>query len=453
VAASTLEDLLVSLGVDFLYLIYNILIILIAIAAVPYFFIKNFSDQEELGLKERFGFYSTELQEKFKQGKVIWIHAASAGETLAALELVEQIRLNFSDYKIVFSNMTPTGHQLAIEKLSGVAGLIYFPVDISYVVKKALRIFKPEVFITVETELWPNFIKAADRAGVKMMVASGRISDDTFDKYQKIGLLVEDMLGRIDLYSMQNEEAAVRINELGAPQERICINGNIKYDLKDCGSNNERKQKLMHKLKIESATKILLAGSTHQGEEKIIYQVYKKLKVKFPNLLLIIAPRYIKRTEELLTLFAEEKRLYLYSEMKRRKDGWIDRGIIIVDTMGELADLYHLGGPVFIGGSLIDRGGHNLIEAAALGKVVISGPSVYNFKEERDLLVDGEAAFIVENEDEFRQVVNQLFSRPELMIIVGERAADLVSRNRGAVKKHVKLLQNLLQNKELNNYV
>lgn len=425
-----------------MYLLYNTLLSVLTVFLLPYFYFKSRSNDEELNLRERFAFYDHNLDLLFPADKVIWIHAASVGETLAAQKLTEEIRNNYPQARIIFSNMTPSGKKLAKKKIEAADLIIYLPFDLNWVVNKAVKIFKPDLFIMIETELWPNLIKALDEQGTQLMLASGRISDDSFDKYKYLGNLLEDMLQRVDIFSMQHQEAAEKIKELGAPEDHICINGNLKYDLNLDPPNEEEYYSKRGLFNISQQTNVITAGSSHQGEEEIILDLYKKLKAHFDDLKILLAPRYVERREELLDLCHQKGvKAALYTELKKEQIHLNkDTDIIIIDTMGELAQLYYYADLVFIGGSLINRGGHNVIEAAARAKVVLFGPSMYNFKEERDFLIENETAFEVKDLNDFFEKSYQLLANDKFREQRAEKAAALIAENKGSVKKHLQLV-------------
>lgn len=430
-----------------MYLIYNLLLSILTIFLLPYYYFKSKKNGEKLNLKERFAFYDQNLDLLFPANQVIWIQAASAGETLAAQKITAEIRNKYPEARIIFSTMTASGKSLAKNKIEGADLIIYLPFDLNWVVKRAVNKFKPDLFIMIETELWPNLIKVLDQQGAEIMLASGRISDDSFGQYKFLGSLLEDMLSRIDIFSMQHQEAAEKIKELGAAEDHICINGNLKYDLDLNPPSKEEYLAKKEMLKISEQTKVLVAGSTHQGEEEIILNLYQQLKSEFEQLKILIAPRYVERREELLGLCQEKEiTAVLYSELKRNEIQLAeDTDIIIVDTMGELAQLYFYADIVFIGGSLIDRGGHNVIEAAARAKVVLFGQSMYNFKEERDFLLKNEVGFEVENSDDFFEKSYQLLANDDFRKQRAEKAAELIDKNRGSVRKQLQLIDVLLK--------
>lgn len=303
-----------------MYLLYNTILSVLTVFLLPYFYYKSRSNDEKLNLRERFAFYNHNLDLLFPAEKVIWIHAASVGETLAAQKFTEEIRKNHPQARIIFSNMTASGKKLAKKKIEAADLVIYLPFDLNWVVNKAVNIFKPDLFIMIETELWPNLIKALDEQGTQIMLASGRISDDSFDKYKYLGNLLEDMLQRVDIFSMQHQEAAAKIKELGAPEDHICINGNLKYDLSINHPSEEEYYKKRELFNIKNKTKVVIAGSTHQGEEEIILDLYKKLKPHFKDLKILLAPRYVERREELLDLCQQKAvKAALYTEIKKMK--------------------------------------------------------------------------------------------------------------------------------------
>ena len=432
-----------------MYLVYNILLSTLTIFLLPYYYIKSRKSGEKLNLRERFAFYDDthNLDILFPAEKVIWIQAASAGETLAAQSLTEKLREKYPNARIIFSTMTASGQSLAKNKIEAADLIFYLPFDLSFVVKRAVEKMQPDLFIMVETELWPNLIKTLDENGTQMLLVSGRISDDSFDKYKYLSSILDDMLQRIDIFSMQNQEAADKIIELGAPEDHVCINGNLKYDLNIDPPAEEEYYSKKEMFNISENTKVLTAGSTHEGEEDIILKTFKQLKDNFNDLKLMLAPRYVERRDELLNLCGKnELHAVLYSDLKKKQSA-ADKNtdVIIIDTMGELSRLYYYADLVFIGGSLINRGGHNVIEPAARAKVVLFGPSMYNFKEERDFLLDNEVAFEVKDQEEFFEKSYQLLINESFRLERAEKAASLIAENRGAVKKQLQLIDVLLK--------
>lgn len=433
-----------------MYFIYNLLLSVLTVFLLPYYYFKSKKSGEKLNLRERFAFYDQNLDLLFPDPKVIWIQAASAGETLAAQKLTAEIREKYPEARIIFSTMTASGKNLAKKKIEGADLIIYLPFDLNWVVKKSVKIFQPDLFIMIETELWPNLIRALDEQGAQIMLASGRISDDSFGQYKFLGSLLEDMLKRVDIFSMQHQEAAEKIKELGAAEDHICINGNLKYDIDLNPPSKEEYFQKRKLFKIRDETKLMAAGSTHQGEEEMIIDLYQQLKVDFEKLKILLAPRYVERREELLELCREKGiAAVLYSELKRNEIQLAeDTDIIIIDTMGELAQLYFYADLVFIGGSLIDRGGHNVIEAAARAKVVLFGQSMYNFKEERDFILENKVGFEIENADDFFEKTYQLLANDQYRKQRAEKAAELIDQNRGSVRKHLQLVDVLLEQGE-----
>lgn len=433
-----------------MYFIYNLLLSVLTVFLLPYYYFKSKKSGENLNLRERFAFYDQNLDLLFPAPRVIWIQAASAGETLAAQKLTAEIREKYPEARIIFSTMTASGKNLARKKIEGADLIIYLPFDLKSVVKRAVKTFQPDLFIMIETELWPNLIRTLDKHDCQIMLASGRISDDSFGQYKYLGALLNDMLSRVDIFSMQHQEAAEKIKELGAAEDHICINGNLKYDIELNLPTKEEYQRKREMFKITAETKTLVAGSTHQGEEEIILNTYQRLKEDFKKLKFLVAPRYVERREELLELCRENGiAAALYSELKKKEVQLAeDTDIIIVDTMGELSQLYFYADLVFIGGSLIDRGGHNVIEAAARAKLVLFGESMYNFKEERDFLLENEVAFEIKDADDFFEKAYQLLINDQFRKERAKSAAELIDENRGSVRKQLQLIDVLLEQGE-----
>jgi 3-deoxy-D-manno-octulosonic-acid transferase len=432
-----------------MYFIYNIILAALTVFLLPYYYFRSRRSGEKINLRERFALYNQNhnLDILFPAEKVIWVQAASAGETLAAQKLTNKLRNKYPKARIIFSTMTASGKKLARQKIDAADLIIYLPYDLSFVVKKAVNIFQPDLFIMIETELWPNLIKALDESGTQILLASGRISDDSFSQYKYLGSLLEDMLSRVDIFSMQDQEAAEKIKELGAPEDHVCVNGNLKYDLDLDPPDEEEYYSKIEMFNITEKTKVLTAGSTHQGEEEIILETYKKLKKDFVDLKVMLAPRYVERRDELIRLCrANELQSVLYSDLKKNNSK-ADKNtdIIIIDTMGELSQLYYYADLVFVGGTLINNGGHNVIEPAARAKLVLFGPSMYNFKEEREFLLNNEIAFEVKNEDDLYEKCFQLLINDQFREKRAEESASLISKNRGSVKKHLQLIDVLLK--------
>jgi len=275
-----------------MYLIYNIIIFVIIILYLPVLIYNKIKGAYEEGVKEKFSFISKEKINSIKDKSVIWIQAASVGEVMATKPLIKNLKNKYPEKEIVLSTMTDTGRETA-KKIDLVSKVIYFPFDFNWFVKRSLKMINPDLVILIETELWPNFIKEAKKINSKVMVSSGRISDNSIKTYKYLKPLFKKVLKKVDYFSMQTKTDKKRIIKMGAPSELVSVEGNIKFDREFDKENNE--EKIREKFKIFESQPVVVAGSTHDGEEKQLLSVYKNLKEKYPDLIFLIAPRYIER--------------------------------------------------------------------------------------------------------------------------------------------------------------
>jgi 3-deoxy-D-manno-octulosonic-acid transferase len=314
--------------------------------------------------------------------------------------------------------------------------IVYFPFDLPFAVKKALKTINPDLIMIIETELWPNFIKIAKNKGHKIIYANGRISDSSFKKYKYLGSIMPDMLNKLDCLAMQSEQDKNRVIELGANAEKVLNLGNTKFDQNYSSISEEKKEDYRTKFKISKENLVFVAGSTHADEEKHLIQLYKDLKKDFPNLYFIVAPRDIERAAEIEDLFQKNNIDSIKkSELINKSPDKIDA--LILNTIGELAQIYSIADLVFVGGSMMGKGGHNILEPAAHGKLVFFGPDMSNFKDSTKLLLEHEVGVQVKN---YKDLENQLLyylDNPQILAHKGKKARTIILKNRGASKKIV----------------
>ena len=337
------------------YLIYNIFLLFLFIIYSPVLLYKVvIRGKYREGIKERFGFLPLEKIKRVQDEPVIWVHAVSVGETVAASPVVKEIKRKYPAYKIVFSTVTDTGQEMARKIVKEADLIIYFPLDFSWIVKRVLRKIKPELIVLTETELWPAFINSAKKNGAQVMLVNGRISDSSFKYYHYLGPILKDMLANIDFFSMQSEQDLEYILKLGADPDKCANLGNTKFDQVYAQPDQTRKEKIYQEFKINKNAPVLVAGSTHPGEEEQLLSVYQKLQSQFSDLVMILAPRHIKRSAQIRNIFKKAGiRTVLRTEIARRKPA-ADK-VILLDTIGELAGIYSVADLVFVGGSLIER--------------------------------------------------------------------------------------------------
>jgi len=425
-----------------LYFIYDIIFIVLFILYLPFLIVKILKGKYRKGFWQRFGFIPGDELKKISTKPVIWIHAVSVGETVAASPVVQEIKRKYPDYAIVFSTVTDTGQNMAHKIIKEADAFIYFPLDLSIIIKKVLKKINPKLVIIMETELWPNFIKEADRQHISVVLANGRISDNSARTYKYLGPYLKDMLKSIDIYAMQSDQDVSYILNLGADKEKVFNTGNTKLDQNYSLVSDEQKELFYNKFKIAKGQPVLVVGSTHPNEEEQFIEVFKELKQDFNNLLMILAPRHINRTSEIEEIYSKAGiKTIRRTKIDKRKD----EPVIFLDTIGELAKIYSIADIVFIGGSLIEKGGHNILEPAAHGKLVLFGPYMFNFKESTRLLLEEDAAIQVKDTKELVEKIKTFLENPRLLSMYTERTRSILESNKGASLKTMKLLKKKLE--------
>ena len=365
-----------------------------------------------------------------------WIHAVSVGEAAAAVPLVEGIRRRWPELGIVVTTITPTGARIVAERLAGTAVHRYFPIDLPGPVGRALDAARPRFFIAIETELWPNFLRALARRRVPAMIANGRISDRSFRRYHWVRGLMRRVLADVAVFAMQTEEDARRIIALGAPRERVVVTGNLKSDLLPEASPDDARWR--ERLGFGADARLWIAGSTHRGEEALVLDAFAQARARCPQLALILAPRHPERTGEVEALIRERG---LGAVRRSRLPGDAAPGaVVILDTVGELAALYALAEVVFVGGSLVPVGGHNVLEPAMRGKPVLTGPHTSNFREGVELLQRSGGGLVVKDGADLARELRRLLEDRDLARRMGEAARLAFAGRQGAVSATLDLV-------------
>jgi 3-deoxy-D-manno-octulosonic-acid transferase len=365
-----------------------------------------------------------------------WIHAVSVGESAAAVPLVEGIRQRWPELGIVVSTITPTGARIVGERLAGAATHRYFPIDLPGPVRRALDAARPRFFIAIETELWPNFLRALARRRIPAMIANGRISDRSFRRYRWVRGLMRRVLANVSVFAMQTEEDARRIIALGAPPSRVVVTGNLKTDLVPDGGDDVSAWR--GRLRLGAAARLWIAGSTHRGEEAIVLDAFRRARTRCPELALLLAPRHPERAGEVEELIRE--RGLTAVRRSRLPDGAMPGAVVILDTVGELAALYALAEVVFVGGSLVPIGGHNVLEPAMRGKPVLVGPHMSNFREGAELLQRSGGGLVVKDAPELERELARLLEDRDLARRMGEAGRRAFAGRQGAVSATLDLV-------------
>jgi len=396
--------------------------------------------------RERFALGLPDLQ--LAKGN-IWVHALSVGEVVSAIPLVDSLRIEFPDKDIVVTVATVTGMAIAREKLdTKVKVVLTMPVDAWWSVQKIVDFVKPSVFILIETDIWPALLCSLKRKGIKSILVNGRVSPRTLRSYRKAPFLIQKMFDPLHVCLMQSDLDRERLLQVGLNKEKVITVGNIKFDRDMAIMSNEERQDWFDILALEPAAPLWVAGSTHPGEEEILFDVFKRLRVSFPLLRLIVAPRDTGRSDEIVTMtsgmglkavlrtgVSEQSEEHRVQPATRRGSNGYD--VLVLNTMGELGRIYGLGSVCFVGGSLVPVGGHNLLEPASFGIPVVFGPHTHNFVSMAESLFEGGGGHRVRNGDELYRTMKAFFENAEVRTRSGARAKAFVERNRGALKRVV----------------
>ena len=443
-----------------MYFIYSLLMGLGALLLTPYWLIKGLRYGKYLSnLKERLGLSFPALAKlPADRAGAIWIHAVSVGEVLSGVTLARQLKTAYPDRPLVVSTTTITGQALARERLPFVDGIIYFPLDWSFCVRRAFEAVRPSLVLVLETEIWPNFLREARRRKVPVLFVSGRISDQSFARYQRFlsvfGLflrpLLKNALSHASAFLMQSEKDAERIRALGAPGDRVVVSGNLKYD-SELPAATPLSNWLEAEIQRSGRSPVIVAGSVVATEEPLALIAFGTLQGEYRNALLVLAPRKPEQfgaaaefIEESHRKFIRRSALPIPSPSQAAGGGNGHSGnstipndvtVLLVDSIGELASLYRLADGAFVGGSLVPSGGHNILEPAAFGKVPVFGPSMENFAEIASRFVSAGAAIQVESPEDVGVAWIELFRNPQRMKKMSDKARNLVEGSRGATSR------------------
>ncbi len=407
-----------------MYWLYSLILCIAFILYTPYYFFRTrFRRGEPLYLSERLGL---RLPRAAGTGPALWIHAVSVGEVLSLRTLVARVKKEHPDWSIYFSTLTNTGYRVALEKLQGADSIFIAPLDFVWILGRYFRRLNPGVFILAESELWPNLLRTAHRRCRAVMLINGRISPSSFRRYHTLRLLSRRVLMNIDRFLVQTEKDGERLEGIGLPRERIRVAGNLKAEISLPAFSPEAARIVRRALGLTEERKVIVAGSTHRGEEEIVLRAFKRAAAAGGDPALLIAPRHPERAEE-IERAAADLGLRVSRRTRGASGGW---QVLIVDTIGELAGLYAIADSAFVGGSLVPHGGQNLLEPAFYGKPVFFGPHMENFTALAEEFTGRGAARVVAGEDELAAVF-ALAGGQELREM-GLRAAAVLASLRGA---------------------
>ncbi len=399
------------------------------------FFGQRFRD----GLAQRLGFYSRAAIRSVAGARPVWIHAASVGEARCAAQLARELKRRSQAKKIILSTFTSSGNRIA--RAIGAADLVLFlPLDPLWIVRRALKRFDPSVVIVIETEIWPNLLREAHRRGIPTLLLSGRLSERSYRRYSLFRGFFRRVVGYFTVIGMQSPEERERIIRLGATANRVTVVGSLKYvtakaDINKRGYGGFRNP---------GENPLLVVGSSHRGEEEILIEVFFSLKRRFPKLKMVLAPRHPERFPEVEKLL---KRSGLAFDKKSAINGQLNftKDVMFLDTIGDLGDFYAIGDIAFVGGSLVEAGGHNLLEPARQGKPILFGPHMTNFSPLAAEFKQKGGAIEVQGKEELIQEITTLLEDAAKRQAMGEKAYEIAADDRGVLKLNVALAERYLQ--------
>jgi 3-deoxy-D-manno-octulosonic-acid transferase len=436
-----------------MYAAYSVLIVAFFFVMSPYLAWQALRYRKYIGsLRQRFGYLPISFNLDGEES--IWIHAVSVGEVLTARALLPELRERYPRYRLFLSTTTMTGQQIARNSLQLVDEVFYFPFDLRFVVNRTLRLVKPKLFVMMETEIWPNLLRACRENGVRTVLVNGRISSRSYPRYRLARPFFRRVLDNIDRFCMQSEESARRIIDMGADPDRVVVTGSLKFDSLDLPGTSQAadrgRNRVLRYFRIPPDRPVIIAASTLKGEEEPVFEAFQRIRARVPDTLLIIAPRKPERFDEVEQLarrggWRVGRRSELPVDAEPRQD------VVVLDTIGELAQVFQVGTAVFVGGSLVDQGGHNIIEPAVFGKAIVFGPYMQNFAEIARAFVENDAAIQIRTPRELEHALLGLLNDPVRRARLGAAARALVEANRGARGKTMAAVAKVLPPQDAGN--
>jgi 3-deoxy-D-manno-octulosonic-acid transferase len=412
-------------------LVYDTVFFLFSLFYLPLFLLKG---KHKTGFAERFGFVPDTTAAALKGKKTLWVHGVSVGEVVLALRLMDELRGRFGIKKFVLTTTTAAGREVAAKGKRAEDELLYFPADFRGAVRRFTDTVRPSSVVILETEIWPNLIHELSARKVPIYLLNGRISDRAIGKYRLIRSFLAGVLSKVDGIGVQDELMRDRFIEMGAPPARVHVTGNIKFDWQPAAQAEEAAETISRRVRREGVV-LCVAGSTHEGEEEMIFGAYKKIRERDQRFGLVVAPRHMNRLAS-VEAAAARTRVVIEKLSGPPNDG-VNAPVYVLDRMGVLASLYRHADIVFIGGSLVPVGGHNLVEPAYYEKPIVFGPYMHNFKEMAAEFKKAGAAIEVRTESELVEVLVLLASDAGRRSALGAAAKRLVQRHQGATRRNI----------------
>jgi 3-deoxy-D-manno-octulosonic-acid transferase len=426
-----------------MYTFYSVLVLVVFVIASPWFAYQALRYRKYVGsLGQRMGYLPVSFNVDGDHS--IWVHAVSVGEVLTARPLIASLRQRYPGLRIFLSTTTLAGQQLARRSMSQVDAVFYFPFDLGLFVRRTLDLVKPRLFLMMETEIWPVLLRECRERGVKTVVVNGRLSSRSFPRYQLIRPFMRRVLQDVDRFCVQSDESARRFIELGAAPTHVFVTGSLKFDSLEHTGPVRARDRVLRYFRVSASRPVIVAGSTMKGEEIHVLKAFRRVRAGSPAALLVLAPRHPERFAEVQQMCRHEgwkttRRTELAIDVEPRAD------IVVVDTIGELATLYQIATVVFVGGSLVPTGGHNVLEPAVFGRPIVFGPHMENFREIAEAFVSAGAAVQLGHEGQLETAFIDLLGDSVRRARLGAAARALVEANRGAKDKTMVIIEALVQ--------
>jgi 3-deoxy-D-manno-octulosonic-acid transferase len=417
-----------------MFVLYNILLILLTVLLSPVLIFKLITGAKYRGgISQKLGRVRKRVKRVIGNTRPIWVHAVSVGEVMAAHPLIRELKKKYPGTKLIISTVTVTGNYTALQRVPEADAVFFFPFDYPWIVRKVIGRINPAIVLVAETELSPNFFRELNRMNIPSAVINGRISPHSYRNYMRLRFFFSSVFSQVTLFCMQSEGDAARIRDIGAAADRVVVTGNLKFDQKIPTATSSP-------VTLPGGSKVITAGSTHRGEEAALVDVFRRLREKFPELVLILAPRHPERFDEVEGIV---NRAGFDCQRRTRMKGSI-RDVLLLDTIGELRSFYGICDIAFVGGSLVKVGGHNLLEPAAMKKPVVFSRYMFNFKEISEALTSAGGGVLVKDKEELYVQFENLLSDQEKARDIGRKAFRVIEANSGSAKKTIDAVSALI---------
>ena len=430
-----------------MYFIYSLLFTFGLLLALPYYLVRRNPREALRHIKERFGIFPANLRPAhFRQPQrgAILVHGVSLGETLALVPLVRGLQERYPDRAVFLTHSTPTGRQAGRERLQGVTAQFYLPLDWRWTMRRLIRFVQPELVVVGETELWPHLFRAARESGARLVIANARLSDRSFPRYRLARRFFRRVLADVDYIFAQSKNDRDRFLALGAGPDQVILTGSTKYELSP-PKGTEFSRRLGRCLQAAQRGPVMFAASTMPGEEEKVLRAWRAIHSKHPKAFLVIAPRRPERFDEAARILESHGIEYLRRSLTTETTDWTRADALLLDSIGELASLFERCDLAFIGGSLVETGGHNPLEPAYWAKPVLFGPHMENFREIARRFVEAGGAIQVSGEQGLAREALRLLEDPARARAMGDTGRRLVEENQGATARSLAHIETLIQ--------